>query len=91
MFVTEKRGLYAKKRMRSVFLFTNCVVVTKPRLRKDAGGRSYDELRYKGSIQVAEWFVLCPMDFCHSLAMSPSWSWIGLVLLFCAGYVLQRL
>uniref|UniRef100_A0A158Q9G4 DH domain-containing protein n=1 Tax=Enterobius vermicularis TaxID=51028 RepID=A0A158Q9G4_ENTVE len=52
MCVTEKRGLYAKKRMRSVFLFTNSVVITKPRLRKDHLGRSYDELRYKASIQV---------------------------------------
>uniref|UniRef100_A0A158R4V6 DH domain-containing protein n=1 Tax=Syphacia muris TaxID=451379 RepID=A0A158R4V6_9BILA len=54
MFVTEKHGLYAKKRLRSVFLFTNSVVITKPRLRRDHSGKSYDELRYKGSIQMTD-------------------------------------
>ncbi|KHN77852.1 Puratrophin-1 [Toxocara canis] len=55
MLVTEKKGIHTKKRLRSVFLFENCVVLTKPKLCR-ASKRSgiYDELRYKGSIQMTD-------------------------------------
>uniref|UniRef100_A0A915B5G1 Puratrophin-1 n=1 Tax=Parascaris univalens TaxID=6257 RepID=A0A915B5G1_PARUN len=55
MLVTEKRGIHAKKRLRSVFLFENCVVLTKPKLcRSSKRSGLYDELRYKGSIQMTD-------------------------------------
>lgn len=52
MYVTEKRGLQSKKRVRDVFLFENCVVLAKPKLSRSWRGSSFDELKYKSSIQV---------------------------------------
>lgn len=53
LFVIEKHGLlHSKKRIRSSFLFEKCVVLTKPKLRKLSRGCTYDELKYKASIQV---------------------------------------
>lgn len=52
MYVTEKRGLQSKKRVRNVFLFENCVVLTKPKLSRSWRGSTFDELKYKSSIQV---------------------------------------
>lgn len=52
MYVMEKRGLQSKKRVRNVFLFENCVVLTKPKFSRSWRTSSYDELKYKSSIQV---------------------------------------
>ncbi|VDK41859.1 unnamed protein product [Anisakis simplex] len=55
MLVTEKKGLHSRKRLRSVFLFENCVVLTKPKLCKSSKRSGiYNELRYKGSIQMTD-------------------------------------
>ncbi|VIO97084.1 RhoGEF domain containing protein [Brugia malayi] len=54
MYVTEKRGLQSKKRVRSVFLFENCVVLTKPKLSRSWRGNTFDELKYKSSIQMTD-------------------------------------
>lgn len=56
MYVTEKRGLQSKKRVRNVFLFENCVVLTKPKLSRSWKGSTFDELKYKSSIQVFQFF-----------------------------------
>ncbi|VDK27435.1 unnamed protein product [Gongylonema pulchrum] len=54
MYVTEKRGLQSKKRVRNVFLFENCVVLAKPKLSRSWRGSSFDELKYKSSIQMTD-------------------------------------
>ncbi|VDK89067.1 unnamed protein product [Litomosoides sigmodontis] len=54
MYVTEKRGLQSKKRVRNVFLFENCVVLTKPKLSRSWRGSTFDELKYKSSIQMTD-------------------------------------
>ncbi|MCP9263468.1 hypothetical protein DINM_006752 [Dirofilaria immitis] len=54
MYVTEKRGLQSKKRVRNVFLFENCVVLTKPKLSRSWRGNTFDELKYKNSIQMTD-------------------------------------
>ncbi|VDK76894.1 unnamed protein product [Onchocerca ochengi] len=54
MYVTEKHGLQYKKRVRNVFLFENCVVLTKPKLSRSWRGNTFDELKYKSSIQMTD-------------------------------------